>query len=196
MSGDNEYLVKLNKNTGAEVTSRQVDLPFEHIAYLSYAANVNLLVAVGSRGEYYTYENRAFNMSNLSPTWSSSFYEGSRLGSHGEQDQHPCIVGNMMYLRKYQVELNNNGNVTEFPLSRTGCGTQSGSTTHLFARNTNPCLYELPNGTPVKMTNGYESRPGCWINIIPVGGLVLIPEASSGCTCDYQLQTSMSFIPY
>jgi len=37
--------------------------------------------------------------------------------------------------------------------------------------------------------------PGCWINIIPAGGLVLIPEASSGCTCGYPLQTSMAFIP-
>ena len=39
------------------------------------------------------------------------------------------------------------------------------------------------------------SRPGCWINILPVGGMVLIPEASSGCTCPYPIQTSLGLAP-
>ena len=29
-------------------------------------------------------------------------------------------------------------------------------------------------------------RPGCWINALPVGGLVLVPDASAGCSCSYQ----------
>lgn len=29
-------------------------------------------------------------------------------------------------------------------------------------------------------------RPGCWINALPVGGLVLVPDASAGCQCSYQ----------
>jgi hypothetical protein len=39
------------------------------------------------------------------------------------------------------------------------------------------------------------TRLGCWINVIPAGGLVLIPEASSGCTCPYALQTTMALAP-
>jgi hypothetical protein len=31
--------------------------------------------------------------------------------------------------------------------------------------------------------------------MIPAGGLLLVPEASSGCTCDYPLQGSMAFLP-
>ena len=54
-------------------------------------------------------------------------------------------------------------------------------------------IYELPVGTPIQMTN--ETRPGCWINMIPAGGLLLIPESSAGCTCDYPIQTSMTFMP-
>jgi hypothetical protein len=38
-------------------------------------------------------------------------------------------------------------------------------------------------------------RPGCWINIIPAGGLILIPEASAGCTCGYAIQTSLALAP-
>jgi hypothetical protein len=55
-------------------------------------------------------------------------------------------------------------------------------------------MYDLgPGGGPTRLTD--VTRPGCWINIIPAGGLVLIPEASSGCTCGFSIQTSMAFIP-
>jgi len=39
------------------------------------------------------------------------------------------------------------------------------------------------------------SRPGCWLNIIPANGLILVPESSSGCTCGYSLQSSLAFAP-
>jgi hypothetical protein len=193
MSGNNEYLVKLNKTTGAEATAQQINLPFEHIAYLLYAADDSLVIAVGSRNDpQCKYEHYAYNVSNLSLAWNSDYNLGGTNGSHGEQDQHPVIVGSMMYSRYYKVDLTN-GNVTAFPLSRGNCGTQSACSTHLFGRNGNPYIYELPAGTPVQMTN--ETRPGCWINMIPAGGLLLIPESSAGCTCDYPIQTSMAFIP-
>jgi hypothetical protein len=56
-------------------------------------------------------------------------------------------------------------------------------------------MHDLSDGSaPVHITS--ESRPGCWINIIPVGGLVLIPEASSGCSCPYPVQTSIALAPH
>ncbi len=55
-------------------------------------------------------------------------------------------------------------------------------------------MYYLgPDGGPTRLNT--ITRPGCWINIIPAGGLVLIPEASSGCTCGFSLQTSIAYIP-
>jgi hypothetical protein len=30
--------------------------------------------------------------------------------------------------------------------------------------------------------------------MLPVGGLILIPEASSGCTCPYSIQTAMALV--
>jgi hypothetical protein len=35
-------------------------------------------------------------------------------------------------------------------------------------------------------------RPGCWINAIPAGGLVLVPDASAGCRCSYQNRSWMA----
>lgn len=192
-SGDNEYLVKLNKNTGAEVKSRLVDLPFQHVIYLLYAADHDLVIAAGTYNDPgCTYGHHAFAAADLAEAWSSDFYRGGTNTDHGEQDQHPCIVGNTMYGRYYKVDLRN-GNTTSFALARGNCGTQSASATHLFGRNGNPYSYHLPGGSPIRMTT--ETRPGCWINMIPAGGLLLIPEASSGCACDYPLQATTVFVP-
>ena len=34
-------------------------------------------------------------------------------------------------------------------------------------------------------------RPGCWINMIPANGLMMMPEASSGCTCSFAIRCSL-----
>jgi outer membrane protein assembly factor BamB len=39
------------------------------------------------------------------------------------------------------------------------------------------------------------ARPGCWINAIPAGGMVLIPEYSQGCRCSYQIKTTLALEP-
>ena len=38
-------------------------------------------------------------------------------------------------------------------------------------------------------------RPGCWINFIPANGLLLMPEASAGCTCPFPNRSNMAFEP-
>ncbi|RLD75046.1 MAG: hypothetical protein DRJ10_15985, partial [Bacteroidetes bacterium] len=58
----------------------------------------------------------------------------------------------------------------------------------------NPRIYNIMGDTNGGDPISRVSRPGCWINIIPAGNIVSIPEASSGCTCDYPIQTSFVFI--
>ena len=38
-------------------------------------------------------------------------------------------------------------------------------------------------------------RPGCLINVIPAGGVIVQTEASSGCTCPHALQSTIAFVP-
>ena len=38
-------------------------------------------------------------------------------------------------------------------------------------------------------------RPGCWINAIPAGGMVLVPDGSAGCRCSYQNKTWLALRP-
>ncbi|MBL7134253.1 MAG: chitobiase/beta-hexosaminidase C-terminal domain-containing protein, partial [Phycisphaerae bacterium] len=38
-------------------------------------------------------------------------------------------------------------------------------------------------------------RPGCWINTIPAGGLVLMPDATTGCKCSYLNKATIALQP-
>ena len=94
--------------------------------------------------------------------------------------------------------VNPDGGTAQWRIERPGhsCGTMSGANGCVFFRADNPTLLDL---TPGEGKNRFiklaPSRAGCWINIIPACGLVLIPEASASCVCHYALQTSMAFRP-
>ena len=62
-----------------------------------------------------------------------------------------------------------------------------------FSRWLDAQLQELKTGKFMHLTR--VTRPGCWINMIPAGGLLLIPEFSSGCTCSHAIQTSLALVP-
>ena len=69
----------------------------------------------------------------------------------------------------------------------------SGLAAAFFFRQSNPTMFDLTTGKRSPVTT--STRPGCWINIIPAGGLILIPESSSGCTCEYSVQTTLALRP-
>ena len=76
---------------------------------------------------------------------------------------------------------------------RRGCGNISASASTFFFRQSTATMYDIASGSYSPVTQ--ITRPGCWINMIPASGLLLIPEGSSGCTCNYPIQTSMAFAP-
>ncbi len=74
-----------------------------------------------------------------------------------------------------------------------GCGTVSGSEHALLFRTSNPMVLDTAGTTGGHSVGGI--RPGCFINMITAGGLVLMPEASSGCGCPYNFQTTIVLAP-
>jgi hypothetical protein len=38
-------------------------------------------------------------------------------------------------------------------------------------------------------------RPGCWINAIPAGGVVLVPDGTASCKCSYLNQAWIALYP-
>ncbi|MBL8799460.1 MAG: PQQ-binding-like beta-propeller repeat protein [Planctomycetia bacterium] len=73
-----------------------------------------------------------------------------------------------------------------------GCGSLSASECMVFGRGGYTVWRNVaggPSGTFVGM------RPGCAINIIPAGGVVVQVEASSGCACYQAVQCTVVFRP-
>ncbi|MEO2025457.1 MAG: PQQ-binding-like beta-propeller repeat protein [Fuerstiella sp.] len=71
-----------------------------------------------------------------------------------------------------------------------GCGQLSGSRNLLMFRSGTLGYFDFTRDAGTENYGGI--RPGCWINALPVGGLVLLPDASSGCTCSYQNRSWMA----
>lgn len=71
-----------------------------------------------------------------------------------------------------------------------GCGQLAGSKHMLLFRSATLGFLDLTRGSGVENFGGI--RPGCWINALPVGGLVLVPDASAGCQCSYQNRSWMA----
>jgi hypothetical protein len=115
-------------------------------------------------------------------------------GPHGEQVQHPAIVGEMIYGNGFACKLATGESIEGWKWQKSPyCGTLSTSAACAFSRYDTPWMFDLKTSAHTVLNTSV--RPGCWINIIPAGGLILIPEASAGCTCGYAIQTSLALAP-
>ncbi len=73
------------------------------------------------------------------------------------------------------------------------CAVTSASSSCLFYRSYNTAFYDLAADRGITYFGAI--RPGCWINMIPANGLLLVPEASAGCTCSFPLRTTVVLKP-
>jgi outer membrane protein assembly factor BamB len=96
----------------------------------------------------------------------------------------PLINGRTIYAQGGAWDLLT-GEEQPFDFKRSyGCGQLAGSKHMLLFRSATLGYLDLTRGSGTENFGGL--RPGCWINALPVGGLVLVPDASAGCTCSYQ----------
>lgn len=74
-----------------------------------------------------------------------------------------------------------------------GCGILAGASRMLVFRSATLGYVDLEKNTGTENYGGI--RPGCWVNAIPAGGLLLLGEAASGCTCSYLNQAAIALQP-
>ncbi len=117
----------------------------------------------------------------------------------------PLIVENTIFAEPWAPDLQTGsrkmrthpvtGEQGPWQMSRPGhhCGNIAGSPNALFFRSGTTAFYDLLGdyGT----AHFGAQRPGCWINSIPANGLVIMPEASSGCICPFSLHCTIVFTP-
>ncbi len=197
-------LVALDMRTGKLLWRKPAELAaIEHVIFLSYAKET--LVITGTKNvrvantekEVVRYDLHAFDAASGKQLWNNTQVpkpDHILQGPHGEQVQHSAIVGDVIHNTGFACKLRTGEPHSGWKWQKSGkCGTTSASASCIFSRYSNPRMFNLATGEHTNLTS--VTRPGCWINIIPAGGLVLIPEASSGCTCYYSIQTSLALTP-
>jgi hypothetical protein len=197
-AGSDQYLVALDRKSGEAVFKQKLDVShFEEPVYLNFGQGVLLLSGSRMIDKSIRYYYDAFDAENGRELWHADHDSELRIdGGHGEYNRHPTIVGGIAYAWPYAYLLRTGERIESWKFDRRGhgCGGISASAHCLFWRGGNPWMYDLgPQGGPARLNS--VSRPGCWLNMIPAGGMLLIPEASSGCTCGFPLQTSLAYIP-
>ncbi len=192
-NGKAEHLVKLDKTSGKLAWRNQHDLAFRHSIYLSYANN--MLLASGARTDKtYVYDLKAFSADDGKLVWEKTgINSGKANDAHGYQDKHPMIVGDNVYFKYGSFNLHT-GDSLGFTFRSSNCSDFAAATTHFFGRNGGcASIYSFADGSSKKLSP--VIRPGCYIGVIPAGGIIMLPALSSGCTCDYPIQTTIAWQP-
>ncbi len=159
---------------------------------------------LGGRGELW-FGNGVLLASSRGAMTAYSPTDGRPLWASAARSQKfPTIIGDTIYAQPAAYDLR-----TGEPTSRThpltaeqtpwnftrayGCGFVSAAPTMLFFRSGTFGFYDLAGDSGIHNFGGI--RPGCFVNMIAAGGLVLVPEGTSACTCSYNFQTSVALAP-
>ena len=185
------HLVALDAGTGALVWEQPLSVsvsPYPAVFYLSYTAEKLLLTS--STGKFYLY---GFNAQNGAPVWQKS--HAWIRDNHGGHMYHPVIVSNTVYLEPYAYDVSTGSVIKSGLPARGGCSTMSAAGKMIHAVQLNYdnaaiCFWDLDTDQRRQMVG---SRASCWMSIISAGGMILSPTASTGCTCQFPLQTSIGF---
>ena len=106
----------------------------------------------------------------------------------------PIINGRTIYCQPGAWDLLT-GEQRDFTFERSyGCGILAGSRQMMVYRSATLGYHDLSCDLGTENYGGI--RPGCWINTLPVGGLVLMPDATDRCTCSYLIKASIALQPY
>jgi len=74
-----------------------------------------------------------------------------------------------------------------------GCGILSSSARMLVFRSATIGYFDLEGDKALRNYGGI--RPGCWVNAVPAGGMILLADAASWCTCSYLNQATIALVP-
>ena len=186
-------LVAMDLESGERVWSTTLP-PVENAQNAYLLCDRERVILVNSRNtKTVQYDVTVFNAANGEELWTATQDNQDKTGGdHGEQDKHPVLTGNALIVEPFAYDIDTGHKLTDLDLNQRGygCGTISASAKALFFRSGNPAGFSLETKKLDLITK--TTRPGCWINMIPASGLLIIPEGSSGCTCNFAIQTSMA----
>ncbi|MBN1854950.1 MAG: PQQ-binding-like beta-propeller repeat protein [Pirellulales bacterium] len=208
---DVRLAVALDMETGATLWSQPVDVTdCSEIGIgggklaLLYKNNYVVLCGANANGHYWKqYLAGEFKRRRLVVLDAST---GRKVWAKDANYRHrPIIVGDRIIAEPWAFDLASGkqitrthpwtGDETAWNFIRPGhhCGALSATENMLFFRSGCTAYYDLNTDSGTRHFGGH--RLGCWINAIPAGGLVLVPEASAGCACLFSLTSTIVFEP-
>ncbi len=117
----------------------------------------------------------------------------------------PVVVGDTLHAEPWAFDLHTGEQQTRihpvtgrqevWQFARPGhhCGCPAAAPHMLLFRSYTLGWYDLDNDFGTQHFGA--QRPGCWINFIPANGLLMVPEASSGCLCPFPNMCTAVFKP-
>lgn len=171
---------------------------------LMYQNNTLVLCGANANGHYW----RQFIAGDFSRRRMVclSAEDGHKLWSKDANYRHrPIIIGEQIIAEPWSFDLYTGeqkmrmhpltGNEVPWSIIRPGhhCGMLTGSANMLMFRSGYTGFYDLTADNGTRHFAGH--RLGCWINAIPAGGLVMIPEASAGCVCQFSIASTIVLEP-
>jgi outer membrane protein assembly factor BamB len=203
-SSDTRLVVALDAQTGEKLWERAVDFTGCCGDAMGSACQDDVLLFFGCVGNHDAYRFRE-NQLTYRRIVAMSASTGAILWSRPVNYRtRPVVVGDRIIIEPHACDLRTGKLLTRVdPISekeapweflRPGhtCAITSASTNALFYRSSSIAIYDLARDAGVALFGGI--RPGCWINMIPASGLVLVPEASVGCTCSFPLRGSFALV--
>jgi outer membrane protein assembly factor BamB len=131
---------------------------------------------------------------------------GEKLwGKDANYRHRPIIIGEEIFAEPWAFNLHTGvektrenpltGEETKWQFSRPGhhCGPLTATPNTLFFRSGFTGYYDLYSDSGTSHFAGH--RTGCWVNVLPGNGLVMIPEASAGCVCQFSIAATVVLEP-
>jgi len=203
---DVRRVVALDAKTGRPAWRRVVDLTGCGDRVLSTICHKGVLLLFGVHldghlwkqffaGQFDSRRVLALNATDGAELWTKTI--GYRV--------RPLVIGDTFHAEPWAFDLRTGkqrtrphpvtGATEAWQFARPGhhCGCPVASPNSLFFRSYDIAYYDLL-GDYGTMHVG-SIRPGCWVNVIPANGLVMVPEAGSGCMCPFPNMCTVVFKP-
>lgn len=186
----NQYLVALDVNSmnpnGTVLWQQPIDTIDGTAVFYLYYANERLIIQT-SNGNHYLY---AYDAGSGSPVWNKAI--ASPTTGHSPAIKRGAIVGNTIFCQPKGYSIINGTEVVSNGVAAAECGIFSASRDFLLYRpHGNITMWNI--NTRIA-TDWSKIRQGCWLNVIPAGGMVLAPEGAGGCDCYGWFHTSVGFV--
>ena len=199
-----QHLVCLDQRTGKRLWEKLHDFSaLQFMTYLVHARNSVVVTGTDRNKHFHTF---AFNApSATSPVnsgddlgtaiggrllWSETHKEDK--GHHSGHLQHPVVIGDVFYSDQRAFNLATGEVIRRDLPERRGCGVMSASKDAIFFRHHFHSMWDLKTDKRLQFEG---IRSGCWLSMIPAGGMLLAPETSAGCSCTHAIQTSIGYMP-